>query len=570
MAAHWGLGPVFAAECVTTSRRWQVYVGRSLLVASVLAAITLIWLTRFGGAQVISIQDYAAAGSSISDGIMAVELVLAIAIVPAAAAGAICQDKMRGGLTLMMVTDLSDAEIVSGKLASRVVTILGIVACGLPVLAIMTSLGGVDPLTILAGSMVIVGVAVLGVSLALTFSVWATRPHEALMATYATYAISLLALVAWHVTARGRWTPSVLFVTDPFWLLFASRRIGGAVPLHECLGFLVGSLAISTLLAVVSTRLIRAVTLQQAGRPAHDGSPRGRLRLSWSGTRGVSPNLLDSDPVLWRELYRRQPAGWGRPIWRLYGVISVIFTAVAIGNRDIAPGTSAFMVSIGLLMVSVTSATSLAEERAHGSLDLLMTTPLSSRAIVLGKWRGPLRVVPNLAILPGVLAFAATRVDWLAAISFAALIASLVMAYGAVITSFGLAMATWQTRLQRAVACSVAAFLMATVVYPTIALTILPPNPENEFVLWLSPFFGMFIPMAHKTWRIGIPDTIDVTMLVWIVVIAAVDYAILRVTIASFDRHLGRMPAVLSAITDDPRPKSLSTKRPRQVHQLPN
>jgi hypothetical protein len=44
-------------------------------------------------------------------------------------------------LTLMMVTDLSDAEIVLGKLASRLVAILGIVACGLPALAILTSLG---------------------------------------------------------------------------------------------------------------------------------------------------------------------------------------------------------------------------------------------------------------------------------------------------------------------------------------------------------------------------------------------------------------------------------------------
>jgi hypothetical protein len=84
-----GLGPVFAAECVTTSRRWQVYAGRSLLVSSVLAAMTLIWLTRFRNVQLTSIQENAAIGSALVDAIMSVELVLAIAIVPAAAAGAI-------------------------------------------------------------------------------------------------------------------------------------------------------------------------------------------------------------------------------------------------------------------------------------------------------------------------------------------------------------------------------------------------------------------------------------------------------------------------------------------------
>jgi hypothetical protein len=40
----------------------------------------------------------AAAGVALFDAIMAVEMVLAIAIVPAAAAGGVCQDKMNGGL----------------------------------------------------------------------------------------------------------------------------------------------------------------------------------------------------------------------------------------------------------------------------------------------------------------------------------------------------------------------------------------------------------------------------------------------------------------------------------------
>ncbi len=33
MPARFGLGPVFAAECVATARRWQVDAWRSLCVA---------------------------------------------------------------------------------------------------------------------------------------------------------------------------------------------------------------------------------------------------------------------------------------------------------------------------------------------------------------------------------------------------------------------------------------------------------------------------------------------------------------------------------------------------------
>ena len=267
------------------------------------------------------------------------------------------------------------------------------------------------------------------------------------------------------------------------------------------------------------------------------------------------------------------PRGWGRAIWRLYGAISMIFSALAIfANKEIAPGTCALMVSIGLLMVSVTSATALAEERAHGSLDLLMTTPLSSRAIVLGKWWGSFRAVPILAVLPGVLALGLglKRGQGLAAIPFAALIASLVMAYGAVITSLGLAIATWQPRLGRAVAFSVAIYVIVTVVYPAIAITTARLGPRDTTVLWPSPFFGMFLPMGWLAWDLFMGKGAHIVMFVWIAVTVAIAYVILRVTIAVFDRLLGRMRAVRTAIKDEPGPRSLAMGRPRQAHRSPS
>ena len=49
MAKRIGFGPVFAFECLTTSRRWQVYAGRALLVTGVLVGLTLVWLNRLDG-----------------------------------------------------------------------------------------------------------------------------------------------------------------------------------------------------------------------------------------------------------------------------------------------------------------------------------------------------------------------------------------------------------------------------------------------------------------------------------------------------------------------------------------
>src|SRR5439155_463564 len=107
-------------------------------------------------------------------------------------------------------------------------------------------------------------------------------------------------------------------------------------------------------------------------------------------------------------------------------------------------------VSIGLLLLSVSAATSLAEERVRGSLDVLMVTPLSTRQIVLGKWLGSFRLVPSLAILPSLVVLCQSwpKLEiWLGTM----MIAAFVIVSGAAITSLGLALSTWIARLGRAV-----------------------------------------------------------------------------------------------------------------------
>ena len=59
---------------------------------------------------------------------------------------------------------------------------------------------------------------------------------------------------------------------------------------------------------------------------------------------------------------------------------------------------------MGLLLLSVSAATSLAEERARGSLDVLLATPLSTRSILDGKWWGAFRQVRHILVWPAVTA----------------------------------------------------------------------------------------------------------------------------------------------------------------------
>src|SRR5262249_14058389 len=175
---RWGLGPVFIYECLANSRRWQTYVIRSAGVAGLLVAISMIATSHQAMNPALSWRDYAALGESYFYAIIGVELTLVLLAAPAATAGAICADRARGTLTHVLATDLSDPEIVLGKLAARLLPVFGLVACSWPVLALSSLLGGIDPVALTFAFAIILAVALLGCAMAIALSVWARKPHE--------------------------------------------------------------------------------------------------------------------------------------------------------------------------------------------------------------------------------------------------------------------------------------------------------------------------------------------------------------------------------------------------------
>lgn len=106
------------------------------------------------------------------------------------------------------------------------------------------------------------------------------------------------------------------------------------------------------------------------------------------------------------EWHRRRPSRCA--VWLLYGVmvfglsttLIVLNLNGGVGRREVASIGNGFQAGIGLLLLSVSAATALAEERVRGNLDVLLATPLSTRSIVWGKWWGTFRAVPLLAIAP--------------------------------------------------------------------------------------------------------------------------------------------------------------------------
>ncbi len=214
------------------------------------------------------------------------------------------------------------------------------------------------------------------------------------------------------------------------------------------------------------------------------------------------------------------------------------------------PGTAAWVnglqVSVGMLLLSVTAATSLAEERVRGSLDVLMSTSLSTRDIVLGKWLGTFRQVPLLAVLPTVvLMYNATSDRLIPSIVVTILY---ILCSGAAVTSVGLAFATWCSRLGRAVALTITLYVFVAVGWLFLGILLGGPGPQNESVMMFSTFFGpgeiafeagANVPGAntsrwteHLVWGVF-----------WSIVHAGGAAVFLVATLLTFNRYLGRVEA---------------------------
>jgi ABC-type transport system involved in multi-copper enzyme maturation permease subunit len=166
-----------------------------------------------------------------------------------------------------------------------------------------------------------------------------------------------------------------------------------------------------------------------------------------------------------------------------------------------------------------------------------MTTALSTRAIVFGKWLGAFRRVPPLAVLP-VLVVLCGDYSKRYYLPTAVLTLAFVLVCGAAVTGLGLMLATWCPRPGRAVALTVTAYVLVTVGWLFMEM-MFRRGPNGEGLMMASPFFFAGELAAdlcgpgsrqHLGWAVF-----------WSLVYGASALAFLAATLATFNRCLGRV-----------------------------
>jgi ABC-type transport system involved in multi-copper enzyme maturation permease subunit len=562
-----GFGPVFGYEAIARARRWQTYALRVFVMGALASAMTTIAVLETNVGSETPAQRYARMGEYFFYALMGVELALVMFAAPAATAGAICLDRLRGTLTHVLATDLSDREIVLDKLTARFFPVLALVASTWPVMALCTLLGGIDPLALALALAIIASVALLGCSLALALSVWARKPHEVILTTYVFWLVLLLAWPVWSAVSRGRialFPGRWLLLLDPFYLAFAPYVAPGQLGIWEYALVFAAFFALSAALCGLAVWRMRPVALRMVGAPEKRADLGRIARLR----RRIPGPSLDGNPVLWREWHRAPPSRWMICLVTFVGGLTGLACAVGAWDawhsgvnsmgaprpaQTAAVVGSALQVAFGLMMIAAIAPLSLSEERERGSLDLLSATPLSSWAIVGAKWWGVFRIVPFLALAPVIvgLAFATAHwanpaATWLGArelhglgsrLSGAALIGVTILAHGAALFTFGLAAGTWIRRPARAIAVSLCVYILAVIALPILSMA-LADGPAAETLSVYTPVAAV----GELTAQLCSAVTLS---LLWPVGFGAVTAAALAGSLfwfigRTFDRALGR------------------------------
>ncbi len=110
-----------------------------------------------------------------------------------------------------------------------------------------------------------------------------------------------------------------------------------------------------------------------------------------------------------------------------------------------------------------------------------------------------------------------------------------VLAIGAAVSSLGVALATWCTRLGRAVGLTVTAYVLVTVGWMFFVMAMTSPHPYGYALIAGSPIFGPIV--ITRQVEIATFDWVDVFgVVVWIGIYSLVAAAFLSATVATFDR----------------------------------
>jgi ABC-type transport system involved in multi-copper enzyme maturation permease subunit len=413
-------------------RKKHMYVRAAYLAVLILVLLWLLLLQTSSGS--LNYRELARAGASSFTWIAYLQIGLICVIAPVFMAGAIAQESDSRTWDILLTTPLSQLQIVLGNLMGRLFFVLALLSASLPLFAMTQYFGGVPGRSIFISYLIAGSASLLVGTAAISLSVSRLVGKRAVFAFYiavVSYIAASAAVDAWLRGAglgAGPVGRGVTWMTafNPFLALHAvlnPSTYPRAEPgtLSGLAAFLLErpvtawctfSGGLSVFLVIASTVTVRLGGLGHLAA-ARAGIPWYRRVMGLGGKHAEHrpPRSVWHNPIAWREAsarnatFGRIAARWGfLSLGALFGVLLVVF----FHRGALTPDTfqlaliSTVWAEVGVvILVGINmAATAITREREDGTLDLLLTTPITPRDYLRGKLRGLIAYLLPLLMIP--------------------------------------------------------------------------------------------------------------------------------------------------------------------------
>lgn len=335
-------------------------------------------------------------------------------LVPATCSGAIADERRRGSLELLLLTDIAPLSILLQKYIARLVPVLSCLLLALPLLAASLALGGVEPALVTWSALLLLATALQVGAIAFACSAFSQQSGAATALTYA----ALIALYLGGSAVVGLQEllpPDALIPPSAFQVAIAQGGPTVDLFLKPAVGVaLIMTIPLLLLARLWMTRRLRARSrnpLLAVFRFADAALTALNDALFAGATLRAAEGIDEREPIRWLEEHRR---ALGRSNYAIRALLAAELLTVGacvsiisgVDGRDAERWLQALWLmawalsTIGMLSAGVSLIPS---ERAAGTLDLLLVTPLGAGEVIrqkaAGLWRlGVILTVPLLTV----------------------------------------------------------------------------------------------------------------------------------------------------------------------------
>ncbi len=456
------IGPIFTREAVVSPRRTRHFVMRVVYAISLLLLICTAWLILTNTQAIRNVGDMARFGSILFQILAPLQLALIMFLAATQSASNVAIEKDRETLLLLLMSRMSNSELVLGKLFASLLNIGVMLMTSLPIFMLIVLFGGTSFAQVAWTYAVTATTAIAAGSLGATTAFWREK-------TFQTLALVAMAMVFWiglveglalaNVDLLGVTGTQIATAANPFRAIIAASHptVTSTWP-TQVAPFLVVASAIAVSLCSLGILRVRRWNPSRDVRvgQSKEESEEAKVDMFTGKVLGiedgdVSDNTVESgrtgksavaesekfrtghvdarvrtqdmksrtvwdNPILWREI---MTWAYGKKILFIRGaywllaafVFFALFSMVSSGEAmkttadagvsiPITAKPLAPFMLLSLVMVNALAVTSVTTERDGRALDLLRVTDISPKEFLFGKIGGVLTISLDMILLP--------------------------------------------------------------------------------------------------------------------------------------------------------------------------